>query len=56
MYFKIRLILLENSLSFFILFAFGRAFFLRLNLINERAIGGIFEAIDDGEMNETTDG
>ncbi len=45
-----------SFLPIFILFAFGRAFFLRLNLINERAIGGIFEAIDDGEMNETTDG
>jgi len=45
-----------SFLPLFILFAFSRAFFLRLNLINERAIGGIFEAIDDGEMIETNDG
>jgi hypothetical protein len=35
--------------SSIILFSFGRVIFMRLNLINEKSIGGIFDSLEEKE-------
>ena len=46
---------LPTFLTPLILFAFGRVIFLRLGLVNEKSIGGIFDPIDMAVDEELTE-